>query len=640
MPDDPNRPLKVFLCHAHADRGIVRELYQRLKGERWIDPWLDAAKLLPGQHWTTVIRQSLADADSVIILISSNSIDREGFVQREMNYAWDISLEKPRSVIYLIPLRLEDCEVPFELKERQWADYFGEVKEETYHALLQSLKIRHEQKLRLEAEEHARQEKQKQEREATEKARLEAEELERQRIAREQEALEKAHLEAEELAKQKAARERAEQDALEKARLETEELAKQEATREKVEKERTEKARLEAEELAKKKAEQKAVKEKKEKDAVEKARLDAEERERQRLAKEKAGRETAAKARLKTGELEKQKVTGVPAETHVPKAEPRKEDTKKSAEGLSETIWPLLLLGGLLILLFFLCSEIYRLGSNLIPPKATETAFIVTEASPTRAMTATLFFTLTETKTPVPSKTPSTTHYPTEITVNGVTMRLVPAGEFTMGSENYDHEKPIHTVYLDAFYMDIYEVTNALYKACEEAGGCTPPQDTSRYDDPKYENHPVVYVDWNQATAYCEWRGASLPTEAQWEKAARGTDGRTYPWGEGIDCDKANYYSCKGDTTPVGNYESGKSPYGIYDMAGNVWEWVNDWYDSEYYKSSPSANPLGPDSGQYRVLRGGSWGSADYDIPSADRFYYSPVNIRSFVGFRCARSLP
>lgn len=242
--------------------------------------------------------------------------------------------------------------------------------------------------------------------------------------------------------------------------------------------------------------------------------------------------------------------------------------------------------------------------------------------------------------------------YSEEITdAEGVSMRLVSAGVFTMGSdEGSDYEQPVHQVYLDAFYMDIYEVTNAAYKACVEEGVCTPPHNTSSsmrdsyYGNSEFDNYPVIYVGWNQANAYCEWRGASLPTEAQWEKAARGTDDRTYPWGEGISCNQANYYHgrehCVDDTTEVGSYESGKSPYGIYDLAGNVWEWVADWYSETYYQNSPSENPSGPSSGQYRVLRGGSWNYNDYVARSAYRNFYSPDDFIYDVGFRCARSIP
>jgi formylglycine-generating enzyme required for sulfatase activity len=146
------RPLHVFLCHASQDKPSVRELRKRLAAENWIDPWLDEEKLSLGQHWTTVIEEALDSSDLVIIFLSKNSVQKEGFVQRELNYAWELSLEKPRNVIFLIPFRLDDCEVPRHLRSRQWGDYFGEKKEATYQNLLESLKQRKEQKLRLEGD--------------------------------------------------------------------------------------------------------------------------------------------------------------------------------------------------------------------------------------------------------------------------------------------------------------------------------------------------------------------------------------------------------------------------------------------------------------------------------------------------------
>lgn len=242
----------------------------------------------------------------------------------------------------------------------------------------------------------------------------------------------------------------------------------------------------------------------------------------------------------------------------------------------------------------------------------------------------------------------------------GVVMRLVPAGEFTMGSENgNDDEKPAHQVYIDAFYMDIYEVTNAAYKICVDEGVCEPPQQTksytrsSYYDNSQYDDYPVITVDWNQAKAYCEWRGGNLPVEAQWEKAARGVDGRTYPWGNTFDGTKLNYCdkNCSFDwadktvddgyfdTAPVGSYERGKSPYGMYDMAGNVWEWVSDWYSETFYPSSPFNNPLGPSSGLQKVLRGGSWNRDWINVRVSLRASFDPNKTHNY-GFRCARSLP
>jgi len=145
------RPLHVFLCHASQDKPVVRELYRRLKTEDWIDPWLDEEKLTLGQHWTTAIEDALHNADVVIIFLSHNSVRKEGFVQRELNYAWEISLEKPRDAIFLIPFRLDDCQIPRYLSSKQWGDYFGEEKENTYQVLLRSLKQRHLQKLQMEA---------------------------------------------------------------------------------------------------------------------------------------------------------------------------------------------------------------------------------------------------------------------------------------------------------------------------------------------------------------------------------------------------------------------------------------------------------------------------------------------------------
>ena len=229
-----------------------------------------------------------------------------------------------------------------------------------------------------------------------------------------------------------------------------------------------------------------------------------------------------------------------------------------------------------------------------------------------------------------------------EITRNGAEMMLVPAGIFIMGSDGIRaDEKPQHKVSLNAFYIDKYEVTNALYEVCVQAGGCSLPGDTTSYDNSQFANHPVVAVDWNQARTYCEWRSTRLPSEAEWEYAARGTDGRTYPWGEGFSCEKANYSLCTGGTTPVGSYEVGKSPFGVYDMAGNVSEWVNDWFSETYYQSSPSSNPLGPDTGQYRVQRGGAWANAaDGAARSANRGGNDPNHWDALVGFRCALSSP
>jgi formylglycine-generating enzyme required for sulfatase activity len=232
----------------------------------------------------------------------------------------------------------------------------------------------------------------------------------------------------------------------------------------------------------------------------------------------------------------------------------------------------------------------------------------------------------------------------------------IPAGEFQMGcdpvhnggyscSEFIDqaHELPLHSVHLDAYRIDKHEVTNAEYAQCAAAGECTEPVESksqtrpSYYGNPAYADYPVVYVTWFNARDYCAWAGKRLPTEAEWEKAARGPTLRAFPWGGGAaNCGLANYSGCVGDTSQVGSYPAGASPYGVMDMASNVWEWVNDWYSSTYYNESPDSNPFGPASGTLKVFRGGSWASDDYSLRVANRNRFGRGNTSSGIGFRCA----
>ena len=230
-------------------------------------------------------------------------------------------------------------------------------------------------------------------------------------------------------------------------------------------------------------------------------------------------------------------------------------------------------------------------------------------------------------------------------------MAMVPSGEFIMGSDKGDDtEKPAHRVHLDSYCMDKYEVTVGQYAKFLEAIGLEPPRHWEVMNKPQHQKRPVGWVEWADAANYCRWAGKRLPTEAEWEKAARGTDGRTYPWGNDPPTRLyANYGKFKkgepfagwnnhAALNPVGILEDGKSPYGIYDMAGNFSEWVSDWYDKTYYQNSPSQNPKGPASGDGKVIRGGAWDTDAQGLRSAGRDAAPPELRDITIGFRCAKT--
>lgn len=223
----------------------------------------------------------------------------------------------------------------------------------------------------------------------------------------------------------------------------------------------------------------------------------------------------------------------------------------------------------------------------------------------------------------------------------------IPAGEFAMGMDGMqalEDERPKHQVLLPSFFIDLHEVTTVQYASFLAATNRDAPWQWNAVNLSQHRDRPVIGVDWVDADAYCRWKGKRLPTEAEWEKSARGTDGRLYPWGNWVpNNDLSNFASGARFTygqalMPVQSYEQGKSPYGLLQMAGNVWEWVQDWYGVNYYEVSMEYNPQGPEQGQFKVLRGGSWSDSPKYLLTYGRFKLSPETRNSYIGFRCAKS--
>ncbi len=256
-----------------------------------------------------------------------------------------------------------------------------------------------------------------------------------------------------------------------------------------------------------------------------------------------------------------------------------------------------------------------------------------------------------ESQTVVPSPIKTITS-PTD----GAVMVFVPSGDFLMGTSDadielykelfplrdisrFDNERPQRTVYVDAFYIDKLEVTNQQFKQFLSDTGYKPKHYLD-YPPHNTEDQPAVVLDWSDAAAYAKWAGKRLPTEAEWEKAARGTDGRIWPWGNEWDATKLSGNDGTGLidgyvlTAPVGQFPQGASPYGALDMAGNLWEWVSDWYTHDYYEYAPNKNPLGPESGDGHVLKGGGWAENLDFTRCANRFGGNPGSL--IIGFRCA----
>ena len=388
-----------------------------------------------------------------------------------------------------------------------------------------------------------------------------------------------------------------------------------------------------------------------------------EEQKQKKALNEKKQKEKVAQRKQQKAKRAKQKTAQLLQQKQEAKAKPKKpaERLKKKEKSSVPRIPSLRVIFGI-VGLGIIYGIVNWIGSfnmtQLFPPSTpTHTAIPASATSETRTSIPATSPTPKNTATPKATSTQEPTAAPEleigsswERPADGMRMMYIPAGEFEMGSnDGGSDEKPVHIVYLDAYWMDETEVTNAMYAKCVGAGECDKPGG-NYYNDSFYANHPVVNVDWGNAQAYCAWLVLStgseqirLPTEAEWEKAARGgLEGKKYPWGDSPPvCSQntengAQFSDCSDRTVEVSSFNS--NGYGLYDMSGNLWEWVNDWYSESYYANSPSNNPTGPSSGMYRVLRGGSWNYEDDFLRSANRYRFDPTELRHFGnGFRCAR---
>jgi formylglycine-generating enzyme required for sulfatase activity len=314
----------------------------------------------------------------------------------------------------------------------------------------------------------------------------------------------------------------------------------------------------------------------------------------------------------------------------------------------------------LLIIIGFVIGLVYA-GTR---PEVLESQAAATSTIESQVIAALTAIT-TVTPSPAPSATPVPTPEPVVDETTGARMIYVPGGIFRLGdNDGESDESPSHIVKLDPFFIDETEATNGQYDYCVDEGVCDPPSrpgatfHRAYYGDPAFDDYPVIFVNWFNARDYCAWRGARLPSEAEWERAA-GFDPvqaikYRYPWGEAFDGTVANFCDTNcpqsdkniefddghNDTAPVATFPDGASPFGLYDMAGNVMEWVSDWYDPRYYEESTDTNPLGPLEGEFKSLRGGSWLSSENEVRTSGRSSYLPSVSRANLGFRCAMTAP
>lgn len=704
MPEQ-QRPLKVFLCHASADKPKVKEYYRALN-RRGFQPWLDEIDLLPGQDWQFEIPQAIETSDAIIIFLSKESVDKAGYVQKEIKFALDKALEMPEGRIFIIPARLEDCDVPFSLKKYQWVDLFSK---DGSNKLVKSLTFRAEQLDLSEQRTYRKNEspsgniKNEQNR-VKRKVKLKATKLGdvfqylEERIKRESSKYQEnwvAHSKY--------------SDGITRTITDVHSLMHPHindnlliveckpyksifpgATDPKVTEIDNSPASYDAflftgwegetvylefeyvtqwQDLAETiiadlydvfgKHDVKAS-----------PNLSVKPEPIQNIYNfnvgENQGNIIVGNENTANNQTRKQEIPQLAASHAIDGGQNLSGNSHQKLKPEHRVAIIIAIISAIATMI----AALIGIWPQVFPPVPVQTATNMPSAtlSPVQSFpkpTSIVFPTATPSPSPTvtltqtPGKTETSTPIPTEMVDDrGVAMRLIPAGTFSMGMEGGpEFDQPVNLVYLNSYYLDQFEVSNSHYRQCVTAGACISPKDAEfeNYADylnsPTYDDYPVVNVSWYQAKAYCEWRGARLPTEAEWEKAARGTSGFIFPWGNNFIttnlnfCDKncsQSWAMLEADdgyvyTAPVTAFPWGQSSYGLYNMSGNVAEWVDDWYQAYPGGNSAASADFGETD---KVVRGGSWFDPPPFMIRADhRFSLWPEASYDLVGFRCARDV-
>ena len=585
MPE-PKRPLKVFLCHAHADRDPVRGLYARLTQDG-VDAWLDKAKLLPGQDWELEIRKAVREADVVVVCLSKQ-FNQAGFRQKEVRLALDTAMEKPEGEIFIIPARLDECDNLESLRKWHWVNLF---EADGYEMLMRAFRAR------------------------------------ANRIG--------ATLQVKRSWLPKIISPRSEL----KKSIQNKKIEEPNGNIVETKKDNLNNLHPLPDDMAPSPDNFPDGWEAQWQSGFVKTSKDE-------------------KVKLAIPEKETTEAVGTTVE------KPREKRKRLVRRPNTAIVVAIIGFAGIVIIGLLSSPLIEKWFS--IAPVVTESVtatYTLTSQSvvPSQTLEPTqIDGTPTITLTPTGSFTPAVISLPTEIIDTiGVEMVLVPAGEFTMGidvskacpnatlsawwacEKTYDENAPLQMIFLDTFYIDKYEVTNAKYQECVSTGQCKPPAeiklgDINYYGNSNYDSYPVVWITWEMAKQYCTSRDAYLPSNAEWEKAARGTDQRIFPWGNHTDVTlRTNGPGTKDGfqvTAPVGSFPLDVSPYGAFDMAGNVSEMVIDKVIYfHYFGNADSGNTFTPYT--YSMTKGGNWSYSSlfvYDFGGGS-------GGDSSVGFRCAR---